>query len=116
MEQIAIEKGSSSLEVNGRSISLGKEVSAAAYCREAGVYLALLPASEPLATEEVVGLSQDGAILFRLSLPEGWQFYYFASHINYPLAMVCISSSERFDWYWGIEPKQGRLISLNRAY
>ena len=116
MKPIALEKESDSLVLNGLSISLGAQLSAAAYCREAETYLAILAAKSPSDTEEVVGLSPAGEMLFRLNLPEGWQFYYFSSHIDYPLAMVCTSPNEHFDWYWGIEPKYGRLISLNRAH
>lgn len=64
----------------------------------------------------LVGLSITAAERFKVRPPAGWYMHYLSTHIKFSTAVVCVSDEERFDWFFGIDPKDGTWVSLNRAY
>lgn len=64
----------------------------------------------------LLGFKPDGKKTFKVGPPEGYSFYYLASHLHHETAVVCCSNGHGLDWYFSIDPKTGELGSLNRAY
>lgn len=95
------------------SINFSGSVRQAATDIEQGILLVVV---ESEGVQTLFGLKLDGTELFQVPPPKGWNFYYLSTHVNHKLAVVCVSETERFDWFYSICPKTGFLTPLNRAY
>ena len=89
------------------------DIRTARYYEEEDLLLVILEKGEQ---QWLIGLTLQAEQIFKVKPPENWSFYYLSKHININTAVVCISELERFDWFFGIDPKDGALESLNRAY
>jgi hypothetical protein len=76
----------------------------------------LLVIQEENKVQWLVGLNVNGVEIFKVAPPENWYLYYLSTHVNFNIAVVCVSEQERFDWFFGVNAKNGDWSSLNRAY
>ena len=64
----------------------------------------------------MVTLKPNGEIKFDVTEPREYWFYYLASHVNFEMAVVCVSKGNALDWYFSVDPDSGELHPLNRSY
>ena len=104
-----INNSKAAVEVDGR-------IDHTAYSSIHELVLVLAGPDEENYSNRLYGFRTTGELVFLVNEPKDYWFYYLASHVQHETAVVCISKDHKFDCYYSIDPNDGTLERLNRAY
>lgn len=102
------------LNFEGRAWSAGELIEQASVFEKEELILVILSRN---AAHNLVGLDYELDELFRVGPPDGCFFHYLSRDVESRPAVVCCQlAGTAYDWNYGINPKNGELTSLSRAY
>lgn len=104
-----VDSTSTSIDFDGRIVG-------SAYSPGNELVLVLTGSESENHANKLYGFRISGELIFETNEPKGYSFYYLSSHVNHETAVVCISKGHSLDGYYSIDPSNGKLEPLNRAY